>query len=278
VRGDQSGMTLMELMMALMITAITMVIIYGTFVRLQHGATRVMKQVDERQGARAAIQLMERDIRMAGSGWGRLQVHGAYGGAPLDKYAINPGYGGAQSDSISVLGGWDVSTTLTSPMATSTSTITVSSVDGFSANDLIVVTNGTSAHLFQVTSVNPGQKQLNHHTGSTFNASGGHTDWPSSGYLTGSMVYRAAWVSYRVDSTLYRRPSLIRYEVGKTPQLVASDVKLFRVWYRLNDGTTARDTIDVQEINQIVPSIQPNVVSAKNGQDSLWAAIEPRTF
>ena len=75
-------------------------------------------------------------------------------------------------------------------------------------------------------------------------------------------------VSYRVDSTLYRRPSRDPPRGRQSPAAGRERRrKLFRVWYRrLNDGTTARDTIDVQEINQIVPSIQPNVVSAKNGQ------------
>src|SRR5262249_15072104 len=158
-----------------------------------------------------------------------------------------PGGGGAENDSISVLGGWDVSTTLTTALTTSASTsnIVIANVTGFATNDLVVVTNGSSAHLFQGTSVNNASQYLAHASTSTFNAAGGHNNWPAGGYGIGASVYKVGWISYRMDSTLYRRKSLIRYEVNKTPQLVADDVSEFNVYYILDDGSRTRSPNDL---------------------------------
>jgi hypothetical protein len=235
-----------------------------------------MNEVDARQGMRAAMQLIERDVRMAGSGWGTMAVQGAYAGDTLTLYGVNPGFGGtAGNDSISVLGGWDVSTTLTSAMPNTNSNIRVASVTGFATNDLIVITNDTKAHLFQVTGIS--SLNLNHATSSAFNNTGtGHINW-LGGYSSGAKVYKVGWVSYRMDSTLYRRKSLIRYQVGAKPQLIASDIATFRVNYELDDGTTTRNPASVAVIEHVQPSIRPKA-AAGTAADSAWADIRPRTF
>jgi hypothetical protein len=280
-RRREAGMGLVELMITLTLTALVLAIIYGSFFRTQHKASSVMRQVDARQGVRAAVQILERDLRMAGSGWGRIDVDGIHSGTPLVLRGLNPGYGNAGlSDSISLIGGWDVNTTLRADMPTETSVIPCVSTQGINNNDLVVVTNGASAHLFQVTGVTTTPADIVHATSSPYNTSGTLDNWPAGGYGPGARVFKVGWVTYRVDSTSYRRPAVVRMEFGKTPQLVALDVESFQIWYRLSDGTSTRNPVNHSMIDQVVPMVrtltpEPGSTAVK---DSIWAAIRPRTF
>jgi prepilin-type N-terminal cleavage/methylation domain-containing protein len=275
-----SGFTLIELMIGLTILSLVVVVIYGTFFRTQHAAQGVMADVDGRQCARSAVQLMERDLRMAGSGWGRMDVEGARGGAPLTLYGLNPGYGGSGgNDSISVLGAWDVNSTLSATMTTASTDIKCVSVTGFASGDLVVVTNSKSAHLFQVTSVSTSTKTLAHATSSTFNGAGGHTGWPTGGYKTGTPIYKVGWISYHMDSTTFGQRALVRYVVGSSPQMVAPGIQSFQVWYQLDDGARTRDIQDLSALDQVIPILYPNGAAGSAPQaDSVWTVVQPRTF
>lgn len=281
-RNQTSGFTLVELLIGLTITALVVAVVYGTFFRTQHAAQGVMTEVDGRQGARSAIQLLERDLRMAGSGWGRMDVEGAYGGAPLTLYGINPGYGGADgNDSVSVLGAWNVSTTLSAAMTTTTTDIKCASVAGFASGDLVVVTdNNTRAHLFRVTAISTSTNTLSHAATSTFNAAGGHSGWPAGGYKIGTAVYRVGWISYRMDSTLFGRPALIRYAVGGSPQMVAPGIQSFQVWYKLDNGSRTRDPLSfASKLRDVIPILYPiGATGAAPQADSVWTVVQPRTF
>jgi type IV pilus assembly protein PilW len=276
-RAD-AGIGIIELMIALTISALILAAVYSTFFRTQRATTTVMGKVEGRQGARAAVQLIERDLRMAGSGWGRMQVDGVYSNSLLTLRGVNPGFGTGGQDSIYAIGGWDVNTTLRAPMITQALVIQCVSTAGFSANDLVVVTNGTSAHLFQVTSVPSSPSDLYHTTASPFN-NGARNNWPVGGYAAGARVFKVGWVTYRVDSTSYARPSLVRQEFGRTPMLVAYDIETFRTWYRMADGTTTRNPINLPMIEEVVPVLRTRNVSGKaSDADSIWAVIRPRTF
>lgn len=276
-----AGFSLTELMITVLVLGIVMVAVFAAFLRSQRAAERVTAIAEARQGARAAVQLLERDVRMAGSGWGRIPVQGCNGGAPLTLYSINPGYNASsRCDSLLMVGGWDVMTTLRAAMATAADPIAVNSAAGFAAGDLCVVTNGVSAHLFQVTLVQSSPAVLQHDTSSPFNVAGGHLGWPAGGYGVSAQVYRTSWVSYRVDSTTYRRPCLVRWQLGGAPEMVAYNIYAFHIRYLLQDGTWTRNPADLSMVDKIVPVVETR--PARAGQvviaDSVWAAIRPRTF
>jgi hypothetical protein len=239
--------------------------------------------VNLRQGVRGANQLLERELRMAGSGWGRTTVD-TYGSGGTDSlFAVNFGPGGtAECDSVSIMGGWTAATALNGAMPTATSSLPVASATGFAVDDLVVVTNGSSAHLFQVTAVQSSPDVLTIASSSAFNPPTGVTlgNWPAGGYAIGAPVYRVSWVTYTVDSTTFRRSALVRRQFGSTPQLVAYDIAGFQVRYRMQDGTTTRDPADFSMVDEIVPVIWTSQVIRGQGTqvDSVWAVVRPRTF
>lgn len=278
----QRGFSLLEVLVALTLSSVLAVAAFTVFFNSQRATGRVQRVIENRQNSRTAIQLLERDLRMAGSGWGETNVDGCYGGTALSIPPITPFYGGSDTanDTIGIIGAWDVATALNAPMSATTSNITVKSVTGFANNDFCVVTNGEVAHLFQVTAVNAGMLQLNHATSSPYNVAGGHNNWPAGGYKTGAKVYRASFASYQLDTLSNPRDQLVRWTQNSTRQVVAYNVAQFRVGYWLKSDTLLRDPPDISEIEQVHPVLCMKTIAANTSTltDSSWATVKPRSF
>lgn len=276
---NSQGFSLIELMVALALTTVVVISVFSVMFGSQKATERVTKLVENRQNSRAALQLLERDIRMAGSGWGRTVAQGVYGGATIGVRGVTTGYGGAlaANDTLQIMGGWDAATTLRLPLVLQTDVVKLTSATGFATGDFMVVTNGASAHLFNVTSITT--NDITCSNSSSYN-NGTRAAWPAGGYATGAQVYRASWVSYRVDSTVARKPMLVRREAGRPDQFVAFDVRQFTVTYLLQDESLTRNPADPSMIDRLRPVVSTRLITP--GQtpvsDSAWATIKPRTF
>ena len=278
----EQGFTLIELMITLLVMAAVLGLVFFTLQRSQHQSARVTNVADERQMARTAIQLIEREARMSGSGWGRTPVQGSRSGASWTLGALNPGFGSVNtSDSLTMLGAWQASTALTDSMVSNSSNIVVTSTAGFTDGDLLLVTDqdNKSAHLFQATSVNSGTRTLAHTGASTYNA-GPFLGWPAGGYPIGSPVYKVTMSTYKFDSTTYRRPALLRREAGKPWQIVAYNVDGFHVWYLLQDGTWTRNPANMTMVDRVIPVVLTRLTDPRlpTLRDSVYASVRPRTF
>ena len=274
--ASDRGFSMVEMLVTLTVMALMLVVMYGTFFGAQKAFMRTSKISESRLATRAAVQLMERDVRMAGSGWGPLLINTASGGGNSSYYAVNSGYRAAGNDSFSIVGSWGASTTLRAAMATSSSTINCQSTTGFATNDLVLISNGNQVHLFQATGVGASPADIAHATTSNWN-NGGHANWPSGGFKIGADVYKVSFVTYRVDSVNFRKRSVVRQEVGGTPQLICYNVKDMTVWYQLQDGSWTRNPADPKTIDKVVPVVH-TFVGTPARLDSAWAAIHPRTY
>lgn len=281
----QQGFSLVELMITLVVLAAVIAGVYGSFFRSQNQTTRVTNMAEKRQQARAAIQLIERESRMAGSGWGRLTVEYSNNGTATNLESITPGADTTTvsgSDSLKLVGAWQAATTLSSAMALPSSALNVASATGFAVNDLVILTNGQRAHLFQVTGISG--NTLAHASTSIYNvytAGVSHPSWPPSGYpATSTRVYKATITTYYLDRTAFRRPALMRREFGQAPQVVAYDTDAFRVWYLMQDGTWTRSPNDLDFVDKIAPVVALSVTDPRLPAvtDSTWAVVRPRTF
>jgi prepilin-type N-terminal cleavage/methylation domain-containing protein len=280
VASADRGFTLVELMVTMTLLSVVLGAVLYAFFRSQASAHRTERVVEARQGSRAAVQLIERELRMVGSGWGRIPVYGSLNGAPLTLYALDPAFGNAGDDSLILLGAWDANTTLRAPMVTTTVDMQCVSAQGFKPGDFALITNGSTAHFFQVTGVVSPPGDLQHAASSIYNMAGGHSNWPAGGYSTGARIYRVAWVTYSVDNSTFKTPCLMRTDQGFTPQVVATDVSAFHVWYRLMDNTMTRDPADLSVIDKVRPVIETQVADRGSTvlTDSVWTMVRPRTF
>ena len=269
-------------MVALAVMTVVLGAVLMTFFRTSHQAERITDVADMRQSARTAVQLMEREVRMAGSGWGRLQVFGNTStGLPDTLAAVSPGFGGATgNDSLKLVGAWQASTRIATGMPNASSILKVDDVTGFADGDLVIITDGSSAHMFQVTGVNASSENLQHNPSSPYNSPGGHSNWPIGGYGVGASVFKISITSYSFDATSYRRPALIRHEYGRPPQVVAYNVNGFHTWYELQDGTWTRSPANLSSIDKVAPAVLTRVTDSRLPAltDSVWAAVQPRTF
>lgn len=279
--ADARGFTLIELMVTLVVMAAVLAGVYGSFFKSQAQSQRMNKVAEARQGARTAVQLIERETRMAGSGWGRTAIQAGNNGTPLTLTAVQPRYGGlGGNDSLTLIGAWQGSTTLSSSMGLPSSALIVANTAEFNTNDLIIVTtkNGLTAHMFQVTGKNAGTSTLFHANTSPYNT--GHTGWPAGGYGIGSRCYKVTMSSYFVDSTTYRKPALVRTEFGQPNQLIAYDPAGLRFWYLLQDGTWTREPVDLSLVDKVIPVVLTRVRDPRlpSVVDSVWAMVRPRTY
>lgn len=278
----ERGFGLIELLVTVVVLGTVLGVVFGAMFRSQDHTQHLTKVADQRQMARTAVQLIEREARMAGSGWGRLTVNYSNNGVAATISAINPVFGGTpNSDALVMLGAWQANSTLSTALTTQDGVIRVADSDGFAPNDLILVTNLSTAHLFQVTGVVSASDQLDHATSSSFNVSSGFTStWPPGGYPVGSAVYKVTVSTYQYDSSSYAKPALVRFENGGAAQVVAYNVDGFRVHYELDDGSRTRNPADLSRISRIIPVVATRVRDARRPtlQDSVWAMIRPRTF
>jgi hypothetical protein len=143
-----------------------------------------------------------------------------------------------------------------------------------------MVTDGTNAHLFQVTHVLSPPENLQHNPSSPYNVPGGFTNWPPGGYGVGAQVFRVNQTSYRLDPQNFRRPSLVRQEVGGTPQIAAWGVERFEVWYRMQDGSLTRAPVDMSLVDKVVPLLVTRVTQFQRPAviETVRAEVRPRTF
>ncbi len=284
------GFGLIELMVTLLTLGILMLGMFSTFYRSNDEAARMRKLVEFRQSARASVQLIERDVRMAGSGWGRAPVVVS---APSDSlwYAITSGSSPGPNDSLTLFGAWANQDTLLNAMANSSAALNVSAPTQFEVGNLVVVSDkaGQRWHMFHVTGISG--STLQHATSSSYNNTTNLQDnWPvPNGYLAGSFVYKVTRLTYRVDSLNFGRPCLIRQEFGGPPQVVAYDLNRFQVWYRMQDSSLTRDPIAWGTANGVngrdfIAQLQPRISVRVTGRnrptllDSVWAEVRPRTF
>jgi len=88
-RKKEKGFTLLELVVALAISAILIAAVYRTFVRQQKTFTVQEQVVEMQQSARASISRMMDDLRMAGFGNVSMVLPASVGGRNFPNI-INP--------------------------------------------------------------------------------------------------------------------------------------------------------------------------------------------
>jgi prepilin-type N-terminal cleavage/methylation domain-containing protein len=281
-RADR-GYSLLEVLVALTLASVLAVAAFTVFFNSQRATGRVTRLIENRQNSRTAIQLLERDLRMAGSGWGQINVDGSYNGSLISVPPITPFYGGSStsSDTIGIIGAWDYATSLKQVMGTPATNVVVNNLSGFAVNDLFVVTNGQTAHMFQVTTLNTAGLVMYHANSSKYNMATTLNNWPSGGYKAGAKVYRVSWVSYQMDTLTNPRDQIVRWSQNSTKQVVAYNVAQFRVGYWTQDDTLMRNPPDISEIEQIHPVIcmkTSGTTTVSGISDSSWATVKPRSF
>lgn len=254
---QEHGFTLIELLVTTVIFIAVLGVILG-FVGKARQARDISSDVlESRQNARAALDFMISEIRMAGTSISIPVVTSNGDGDSVILYPITPELVDARSERITLIGKFDeVETTLRDKMPNASAVLKVQSTNGFRVGDLAVVTNGSFANLFQITHVNHSSRILQHNPSSPYNVPGGHRPWPPSGYPAGSRVFKIDLITYYIDRSDSSCHCLIREEPSHGPMVVAECIENFELAYELRDGSVTSNPSDPLLIRKVIVTVE----------------------
>jgi hypothetical protein len=277
IRNDR-GFTLIEAMVA----SVAMILALGALMMIFHrdeAAREISNRVIEsRQNARSAMDFMVSEIRMAGSGISGAVVTSNEFGDSVIVYPVTPDSINGRREVITLLGkSGDVETTLGSTMLLASSTIAVVDTTGFLPNDLIVVTNGSFSHLFEVTAVQGGGGILEHDASSSYNRAAGHVPWPAAGFATGSRVVKVNLITYYLDRSDSTCPTIMRRVGLGEARPISEYVNSMDLLYELQDQTQVAAPADPLLVRKVIVTIE--AASAESDREHvtrLVSSAKPR--
>lgn len=287
-RHPEAGFSLVEVMAALVILAIAMTAVFATFTSQQKSFTVQNRVAEMQQNLRQAVEYMSRDIRLAG--------YGIPDNVTIPNNIISAGVTSIRSlyakdnttgpDEIYVLYMFDMDanqppTTITAAMPAPSAELNVASTTGFIDGDLVLISNGTNADLFEVTQVQIAALKLQHNPGGSardYNNAGGHSTWPAGGYGAGATLAKARFLRYYIDSTDPAHPTLMVDRMGgAVPQPLADDIEDMQLAYGLD--TNADGIVESWTATPTTPSqirqVQLQFIARTRLPEAGWAETRP---
>jgi type II secretory pathway pseudopilin PulG len=255
--GNDRGFTLVELIVASLIMIVAMGALMS-FLRRDQTAREISGHVIEsRQNARTALDFIVSEIRMAGSGVAIPVVTSTSSGDSLILYPVTPDSIDGRYEMFTLLEKpGDTETTLSSAMVDASSIIAVVDTTGFAEGDLIVVTNGSSADLFEITAVDGGTRRLAHDASASYNQAAGHRPWPPGGYAQGSRVVKMDVITYYLDRADSTCPTIMRQVGVGDPRVISEFVNAMELQYELQDLTIVTMPANPMLIKNVIVTIE----------------------
>lgn len=241
-RKQQTGVSLIELMIGLVIGLLAMLVILQMYQVFEGQKRSTTTGGDAQENGLFALTTLERDAKMAGYGLTTQQSLGCTtyftskdtgpGPAPIADFSTAPitiTDGGTGPDTVimrmstSLFGG--ASATITETMPQASSELKVSTTLGFVDPELVLVVQGGNCTLMEITQVQQAALHLQHNPGGNpslsdptynpsatcYNAGNACAGWPA--YTTGALVYSVGDINIK------------RYSISSAPslQLVEND-------------------------------------------------------
>jgi len=281
-RDPEAGFSLIEVMSALVILAIAMTAVFATFISQQKSFTTQSRVAEMQQNLRQASECMTRDIRMAGYGIpDNVVVPGTENPAGITNiralYAVDNTTG---PDQVYILYMFDMDANqLPAVLATAmtgTGSVNVDNSVGFltSGQELVLITDATTADLFQTTAAGAGVLTFGAGAYST-----GHTKLYGVGPPP-STVAKARFVLYYIDSsTDPAHPSLMvdRNVPGQAAQPLADDIEDMQLTYGLD--TNGNGVVDTWTASPATPSqirqVRLQFIARSRLPEAGWSETRP---
>jgi prepilin-type N-terminal cleavage/methylation domain-containing protein len=255
--ANEKGFTMIEMLVASLVLVVALAALMSFLQRDERARETSNYVLESRQNARAALDFIVSEVRMAGSGVAiPVTTSDAYGDS-VKLYPITPdSLNGTYEIFTLVEKNTDAETVLGSAMPTPASAINVADTAGFAEGDLMVVTNGAFANLFEVTWVDGGGSNLEHGLTSEYNQSAGHKPWPPGGYAVGSRVVRVDVITYYVDRSDSTCPAIMRKVWTEEPRVISEFVNTMEILYELQDHTVVAVPPDPTLIRNVLITIE----------------------
>lgn len=254
LRAHPSGFTLIEIILAMLIGSVVLTggyIFYTTQVQEYLSQREVIQM---QQNLRMAMQYMQRHIRLAGNAMpNNLVWEPLHTGAGED----------AAPDTIGIMGSMkSISITAWQERGNRGAPIMVTSVEGFKEGDILLISDGTFAEIFQVTDINP-PSQLKHMSSPPYN----DDNKLDRAYAEGSTVTMISHVFFYIDYTTDPdHPALVRASPNHPSiQVLGEDIEDMQIKYTMRDGSVVDSTDDILNIHLIELTLTARTENVEEG-------------
>jgi type IV pilus assembly protein PilW len=281
-RYPEAGFSLVEVMAALVILAIAMTAVFATFTSQQKSFMVQSRVAEMQQNLRQAVEYISRDIRLAGYGIpDNVAIPGTASPAGITSirslYAIDNTTG---PDQIYILYLFDMDAnqpaTVNSIAMGSAGSVTVDNAVGFlqTGGELVIVTNASTADIFQTDSV----------AGNVLTFGGVYGTIAHILYGLGppaATVAKARFVRYFIDGSDPAHPTLMvdRNIPGQAAQPVADDIEDMQLEYGIDTSTPADGIVDSWVANPAtlsqVRQVRLRYIARTRLPEAGWAETRP---
>jgi len=232
------GLTLLELLVALVITGIITTAILHTYI-IQHKNYLIQEDITEiQQNARASIDELARQVRMAG-------YNLPLGMPGIEAANTNP-------DTLTIrynAGGCD--TELRLPMPRTSSELKVDTATNYTCyndGDWVYIWEPDSGYgqWIEITHVQPSANKLQHNTVLLLDE-----------YGAGSQIMDLTQVKFYIDNTTDAdHPNLMMEFPGMPPQVYADNISDLQFSYRMSGGAVVDNPVPVDDIREVLISVR----------------------
>lgn len=245
IRQGERGITLIELLVATVITGILLAVVMKFFVDQTAGFNESRQSSEMQQELRWAINYVTERLKLAGNG-----VPPTCGFPVLE----NIDGGGSVPDSVSVIGSFkSLVITTTQTMANEGAQVKVDDASELEPGDLCVISDGTFQEIFFVTSIQ-NVLHLWHDTALPWNddAKLDHR------YVSGSSITVVTYYSFFVDVDDEGRSNLMVTTQAYPPQILLGDVDNFQIRFKMKNGSWLDETTpdEITDIRMIEITIR----------------------
>ena len=236
-----SGVSILETLIALFLSGVVITVIFKMYVTQHKNWTIQGEVTDMQQNARAAIDELTREIRMAGH---ELPL----GLAAIEAYNTNP-------DTIVITyadGGCDAPIEHPMPQPSAELRCDGHDVSCFQDGQWVYIFQPDSGggEFFQITQVQASAFHIQHNTMSL-----------SKCYPAGSIVIALQRIKFFIDNSDTLHPNLMMQLPGQTPQIYAEDIENLQFQYRMKNGTI----VDVPAIPEDIREVSV-LLTARTGK------------
>ena len=244
-KGRQKGLSLVELMIAMVIGLILLTGILQITIANSDNS-RMHEQMSRVQEAgRFAIDILSKDIRMADF-WGcasslskitnNLNPAGSgYAGLTFDNGVVGEDGASGGPDSITLSGAYGTGLTIQPPYGPqANSNVKVLADNPLEQFDIVLLSDCLAGDIFEITNANPGGSgTVDHNTGTVAIGPGNYNPSPtcvsghclSKVYEGDASIYRMQSLTYSIQQAAFQEPKLVRSLNGGTPVELVSGVE-----------------------------------------------------
>lgn len=240
-KGNQSGMTLIELLVATVVALILMAGVFQFFIIQTRNFNEGRVAAEMQQELRYAMNYISDRLKLAGNG-----VPPTSGWRVIDNFDGGSDY----SDSVAVLGSFrSLVISTDQKMGNNGSQVKVTDATEVEVGDLVVISyppNGWQ-EIFLVTSKNPAQNHLWHQTAPPWNVD---NDLDHA-YPDGSTITVVSHYSFFVEVTDEGHSNLMVQTQIYEPMILAGDIDNFQLRFKMKDGNWVDEPNELMDIRMV---------------------------